>query len=72
MLVAMSHLENNDIILHNMDLDLDTHVPPNWSCIEHLAKDMDSHKQIDMISLIHLILYTINIYLQNYSIYKEY
>ena len=28
---CMAHLENNDItvILHNMDLDLDTHVPLN-------------------------------------------
>ena len=41
------------LIPHNMDLDLDTHVPPNYLIyvVEHLAKDMDSQKQIDMIFL---------------------
>ena len=57
-----------------MDSDLD-----RCSCtyqliniVEHLAKDMDSQKQIDMIFLDFSkafdILYPINAYLQNYSI----
>ena len=41
---------------------------PFCNIVEHLAKDMDSQKQIDMIFLKLLILSSINAYLQNYSI----
>ena len=66
----MSHLETNDINSAQHGFR------PGYSCtsqlintVEHLAKDMDSPKQIDVISLKHLILYPINAYLQNYMYY---
>ena len=68
---CIAHLENIDIINSAQH-----EFRPGYSCtsqliniVEHLAKDMDSQKQIDMIFLKLLILYPINAYLQNYSSY---